>query len=59
MERFIDPCCDKCTHSKETPCEQFIDCCLNGPLCHEDSICAEKRKAIIRKAARSPDFVVF
>lgn len=58
MERFIDPCCEKCTHTKDTPCPQFIECCLEGPLCHEDAGCAEKRRTIINKAAHSPDFVI-
>ena len=47
MEKFIDPCCPECFNSEKNPCTQFIECCLSGPLCHEDLVCKEKREAII------------
>lgn len=56
MEKFIDPCCEECFNSKENPCEQFVECCLEGPLCHESKECAEKRKAIIENLAHSPGY---
>lgn len=43
MRRVTDPCCDKCTHSKESPCKDFVTCMQEGPLCHEDAECREKR----------------
>ncbi|MDW7738673.1 MAG: CCxxC motif-containing NuoF prefix domain-containing protein [Bacillota bacterium] len=58
MERFIDHCCEKCTHSKTTPCKDFIKCCVEGPICHEDPVCAEQRKAIMDKVALNEQFVV-
>ncbi len=56
MERFIEHCCEKCEHSVENPCAQFVECRLTGPLCHENSTCAEKRKAIIEKYSHSDGF---
>lgn len=58
MERFIDKCCEKCTHSKETPCRDFIMCCVEGPICHDKKICSESRKAIVDKVAINKNFVI-
>jgi NADH:ubiquinone oxidoreductase subunit F (NADH-binding)/(2Fe-2S) ferredoxin/ferredoxin len=44
---LMDRCCDKCTHSTEKPCPDFIACRTQGPLCHNDDECrARRRKAI-------------
>lgn len=56
MEHFIDHCCDKCFNSKERPCEQFIECCLTGPLCHESEECKKMRRQIIERYSHSPLF---
>lgn len=56
MERFIDPCCEKCFNSKEKPCDQFVECCLEGPLCHESEPCKKAREAITNKYSHSPHF---
>ena len=45
-------CCDKCRNSLEHPCYRFIDCLLDGPLCHDDDRCAETRKKAIAKLRR-------
>ncbi len=58
MEKFIDHCCEECTHTKETSCKDFVECSVEGPLCHESRECAEKRKAIIDKVALNEKFVV-
>ncbi|NLY39130.1 MAG: hypothetical protein GX044_07505 [Firmicutes bacterium] len=58
MERFIDPCCERCTHTTKTPCKDFVECCVEGPLCHEDEACAAKRKALIDKVAINNKFVI-
>lgn len=42
MNSFLDKCCDICWHSKKNPCEQFVACCLEGPLCHHSDECKEK-----------------
>ena len=58
MKRFIDPCCEKCTHSNITPCQDFVECCTKGPICHESRACAAKRKAIIEKASLNEHFAI-
>lgn len=58
MKQFIDPCCKKCTHSKSNPCERFVECCMKGPLCHDNMACALKREVIIEAVAHNPQFVV-
>lgn len=58
MERFIDRCCERCTHSKESPCKDFVECRVEGPLCHEDQACTKKRKAVIEKVALNEKFVI-
>ncbi len=46
---LTDPCCDKCWHSVEKPCHKFVHCMLDGPLCHEDEKCKEKRADAFRR----------
>ena len=46
MKQFIDICCDECWHSPEKPCEQFITCCTEGPLCHTNPDCEKKFKEL-------------
>lgn len=46
MKQFIDICCDECWHSPEKPCEQFITCCTEGPLCHTNPDCEKKLKEL-------------
>lgn len=58
MDRFIDQCCEKCTHTKNTPCKDFVVCCVEGPICHENADCAQKRKDIIDKVALNDKFVI-
>ena len=36
-------CCDKCWHSAEKPCPDFVTCLNEGPVCHEDKDCAQTR----------------
>jgi NADH:ubiquinone oxidoreductase subunit F (NADH-binding)/(2Fe-2S) ferredoxin/Pyruvate/2-oxoacid:ferredoxin oxidoreductase delta subunit len=39
MKDFNQLCCEKCWHTASKPCEQFIQCCTEGPLCHHDEKC--------------------
>jgi NADH-quinone oxidoreductase subunit F len=41
---LLDRCCEKCTHSLENPCPDYIECRLSGPLCHDDERCRELRR---------------
>ncbi len=58
MEKFIDHCCEKCTHSKESPCKDFVKCCLEGPICHENEACAGQRKAMVDRVALNENFTI-
>ena len=58
MERFVDPCCSECTHTGDNPCRQFVECCVDGPLCHESEECKKKRKAIMDRVAVDSKFVI-
>lgn len=42
MKRFLDYCCDECWHSTLNPCELFVQCRANGPLCHQNVECSKK-----------------
>jgi len=44
MNSFIEKCCDHCWHTSENPCELFVACCTDGPLCHKDENCSKKFK---------------
>jgi NADH:ubiquinone oxidoreductase subunit F (NADH-binding)/NAD-dependent dihydropyrimidine dehydrogenase PreA subunit len=39
MNGLMDDCCEKCTHSAETPCKNYVVCRTSGPLCHESEGC--------------------
>jgi NADH-quinone oxidoreductase subunit F len=47
MNEFMDACCGKCTHTKETPCKDYVVCRTTGPLCHESEVCSRKIKEVI------------
>jgi NADH:ubiquinone oxidoreductase subunit F (NADH-binding)/Pyruvate/2-oxoacid:ferredoxin oxidoreductase delta subunit len=49
MNSFIEKCCDECWHSSEKPCDLFVRCCTEGPLCHHDKACVEKFASLNRK----------
>ena len=46
MNTFIEKCCDECWHSPENPCDLFVRCCTEGPLCHQNNVCEEKIKSL-------------
>ncbi|MGE5679283.1 MAG: CCxxC motif-containing NuoF prefix domain-containing protein, partial [Bacillota bacterium] len=49
MKTFLDKCCEECWHSQEKPCNQFVTCCTEGPLCHHDQACNDKFKSLNQK----------
>jgi|YNPMSStandDraft_2_1061718.scaffolds.fasta_scaffold00005_50 NADH:ubiquinone oxidoreductase subunit F (NADH-binding)/(2Fe-2S) ferredoxin len=49
MKNFLEICCSECWHSPEKPCEQFIACCSEGPLCHTNEECSKKIKKLNKK----------
>jgi NADH:ubiquinone oxidoreductase subunit F (NADH-binding)/Pyruvate/2-oxoacid:ferredoxin oxidoreductase delta subunit len=46
MKKFIEKCCEECWHSGEKPCELFIRCCTEGPLCHHNPECENRIKSL-------------
>ncbi len=51
MKSLMDPCCERCTHTPATPCDKFIACCTEGPLCHEDENCRQARQSHLNSVA--------
>lgn len=51
MKNFGQLCCEKCWHTPQNPCEHFIQCCTEGPLCHSDENC-RKEISSLRKRLR-------
>jgi len=49
MKTFLEKCCNECWHSLEKPCDQFITCCTEGPLCHHNKECESKFKSLNRQ----------
>ncbi|KJR96660.1 MAG: NADH dehydrogenase [Peptococcaceae bacterium BRH_c4a] len=43
MKNLMDKCCDKCTHTAFFPCKDYIKCRKEGPICHQDEACKQKR----------------
>ncbi|MDQ7816069.1 MAG: NADH-ubiquinone oxidoreductase-F iron-sulfur binding region domain-containing protein [Melioribacteraceae bacterium] len=46
MKSYLEKCCEHCWHTNETPCEQFVACCIDGPLCHQDENCKKRFKEL-------------
>lgn len=47
MNNLLDKCCDKCTHEPQNPCRDFIKCLKEGPVCHDDAACRQKRQDLL------------
>ncbi len=57
MQSLMDRCCEKCFHSPATPCQDYVRCRTEGPLCHEEESCRSKHRdllAAIHLPADSP-----
>ena len=46
MKNFLEIFCGECSHSPENPCEHFIACCTEGPLCHSSQECKDNVKEL-------------
>ncbi|MGQ9630132.1 MAG: NADH-ubiquinone oxidoreductase-F iron-sulfur binding region domain-containing protein [bacterium] len=42
-------CCDRCTHSADDFCDDYIDCLTRGPICHDDPECSARRKQTAKR----------
>jgi NADH:ubiquinone oxidoreductase subunit F (NADH-binding)/Pyruvate/2-oxoacid:ferredoxin oxidoreductase delta subunit len=49
MKNFLDHCCEECWHTSEKPCDLFIQCCTEGPLCHHNAECEKKYQTLNRQ----------
>ncbi|MHB1652819.1 MAG: NADH-quinone oxidoreductase subunit NuoF [Desulfitobacteriaceae bacterium] len=49
MKSLLDACCDRCTHTPETPCRDFVRCLTEGPLCHDDPVCHAERNRVFKE----------
>ncbi|MFZ5597068.1 MAG: NADH-quinone oxidoreductase subunit NuoF [Bacillota bacterium] len=47
MKNLMDKCCDKCTHTPASPCKDYIKCRKEGPICHQDEACKQKRAELL------------
>ncbi len=45
-------CCDQCWHTKSTPCPRLLPCLTDGPLCHDDENCRQRRQTEITALRR-------
>ncbi|MFW6161904.1 MAG: NADH-ubiquinone oxidoreductase-F iron-sulfur binding region domain-containing protein [Planctomycetota bacterium] len=46
-------CCDACWHAPNRPCPDLIECLTDGPLCHDDGACAERRQGRVVLQSRA------
>jgi len=44
---LMEKCCEKCTHSSNSPCADYIPCRTKGPLCHFNEQCESKIQRVI------------
>ncbi|WP_003542597.1 NADH-quinone oxidoreductase subunit NuoF [Desulfotomaculum nigrificans] len=54
MQNLMEACCSQCSHSPAAPCAQYLTCRTEGPLCHTDEQCREKRVQLIN-AVKVPE----
>lgn len=47
MKTLLDPCCERCWHTPETPCRDYVRCFTEGPICHEDEVCKSERLRLL------------
>ena len=40
----MDKCCDRCKHTLDSPCSNYLPCRTEGPICHDDPDCRRKRR---------------
>jgi NADH:ubiquinone oxidoreductase subunit F (NADH-binding)/Pyruvate/2-oxoacid:ferredoxin oxidoreductase delta subunit/(2Fe-2S) ferredoxin len=52
MYKLVEKCCDKCTHTKENLCSDYIHCLTSGPICHEDENCKQNKLGMVKHVKR-------
>jgi NADH-quinone oxidoreductase subunit F len=51
----MDKCCSQCKHAPATPCRDYIVCRREGPLCHDDEVCKQKRREFLTRIVARPE----
>jgi NADH-quinone oxidoreductase subunit F len=51
----MDKCCSQCKHTPATPCRDYIVCRREGPLCHDDEVCKQKRREFLTRIMARPE----
>ena len=41
--RIDEKCCDRCWHDSGHPCPDLVACLTEGPICHQDAGCSQRR----------------
>lgn len=54
MESLMDKCCTQCRHTPATPCSDYVNCRVEGPLCHDDPECKNKRREFLDHIVTKP-----
>jgi NADH-quinone oxidoreductase subunit F len=49
MQTLAYPCCEKCHHTPSNPCKNYINCRIQGPFCHDDEECRQKRQKLLAR----------
>ena len=55
---LLSPCCDRCSDSEDSRCEDWLACRTAGPFCHEDVGCSEAKTAAAHRIAFGPGALV-
>jgi len=42
-EQLTGPCCELCWHQPSKPCPKYVECMHEGPLCHDNPGCRERK----------------
>jgi NADH-quinone oxidoreductase subunit F len=49
---LVSPCCQRCTHTRSTPCRDLLTCLVSGPVCHDDAGCRALRASRLQTSKR-------
>ncbi len=55
---LFDRCCERCRHTDDEPCEDWLACRTAGPFCHTDEGCSAAKTAVARRVAFGPGTLV-
>lgn len=47
MKALANACCEKCHHTASSPCSDYVKCRTEGPICHDEPVCKQKRQQLM------------